>query len=58
MDLVIPDFDFIVISARYNKRLVKMKVYTTNWPIVFFESFNDCSYSVIPTFKREREKER
>ena len=46
--LVRPDFDLIIIAARYEQRLSLVKVNASYWTIVFFESIDKRSHAVVP----------
>ena len=46
---VVPYFDFVIVSSGNNQGLNKMKVDSADGSIVFFESVNDCSDTIIPT---------
>ena len=43
---IIPQFQLEIIAARYEERLVAMKVNSTNWSLVFVELFNQCLFAV------------
>lgn len=45
---VIPNLDFVIISARDEQGLILMKINTTNGTLVFFEFINKSTGSVIP----------
>jgi hypothetical protein len=46
--LVGPDFDLVVIGARYEERLGFVKVNATNWTIVLFKSVYEGAHPVVP----------
>jgi hypothetical protein len=46
--IVVPDFYAIVIASRNKHWLSLVKVDSSNWSIVLFESFNESSHAVIP----------
>lgn len=46
--LIRPDFDFVIISARNEKRLGLVEVNTSDGPVVLFESIYQGSHAVIP----------
>jgi hypothetical protein len=55
-ELVVPNFDFVVIATGNNQRLMEVKVHTTDRSIVFFEPINDCSYTIVPSILRKSSK--
>jgi hypothetical protein len=46
--VVIPNFDLIIVTTGYEHRLSLVKVDTANGAIMFLESINQCSHSVVP----------
>jgi hypothetical protein len=48
LGIVVPNFDSVIISSRYEHRLCLMKVYTSNRAIMFLETINKSSHTVVP----------
>lgn len=46
--LVRPDFDLVIVAARYEEGLCFMKIDAADRAIVLFESIYQCSHPVIP----------
>jgi hypothetical protein len=46
--LVGPDFDLVVVTTRYEKRLRFMEVDASNRPVVFLESIDERAHSIVP----------
>mmetsp|Transcript_61092 Transcript_61092/g.171174 ORF Transcript_61092/g.171174 Transcript_61092/m.171174 type:complete len:225 (+) Transcript_61092:1764-2438(+) len=47
-ELVVPYFDFVIVTAGDNQRLVEVKIHTSNGSFVLFESINHRSNAVVP----------
>jgi hypothetical protein len=43
--LVVPHFDFVVITTRYNQWLNTMEINTANWAIVLVESLEQYTHA-------------
>jgi hypothetical protein len=48
LGVVIPNFDTVIITTRHKHGLCLVKVYTTDWSIVFFKSVQQGSHSIVP----------
>ena len=48
-ELVVPDFDFVVISAGDDEGLVEVKVHAADGTIVFLETIDDGAHAVVPS---------
>lgn len=46
--LIRPDFDFIVVPARDKERLCFVKVDPSDRAVMFFESINEGTHSIVP----------
>lgn len=46
---VVPNLNLVVVTARNNQRLVRMKVNSTYWAFVLFKAINYSSYTVVPS---------
>ena len=46
--LVVPDFDLVVISTRDNQGVGQVKINSTDGSIVLFKSINDSADPIIP----------
>lgn len=46
--LVRPDFDLVIIAARYEERLCFVKVDATDWAIVLLKSIYQRAHPIIP----------
>jgi hypothetical protein len=47
--LVVPDFDFVIVSARYQQGFGQVKVDAADGAVVLFKAVNHGSDSVVPT---------
>ena len=52
--LVRPDLDLVIVTARNKKGLGFVEVNASDGAIVFFESVNQCSHSVVPKLDGRR----
>ena len=50
--LIRPYLDFIIVSARHEQWLSLVKVNAAHWPVMFLESVDQGSHSVIPKLYR------
>lgn len=46
--LVVPDLDLVVIASGHKQGLSRVEIDSSDWTIVFFESVNECSHTVVP----------
>lgn len=46
--LIRPDLDLVVVPSRNKQRLRLMEVNTSYWPVMLFESVNECAHPVVP----------
>jgi hypothetical protein len=55
-ELVVPDFDFVIVTAGDDEWFKKVKVDPADWPFVFFEAVNDGSHAIVPSLLDMRRK--
>ena len=46
--LIGPDFDLVIIPSRDEQRLCLVKVDTSDWPIMFFKTVDQCAHTIVP----------
>lgn len=46
--LVVPYFDFVVISSGYKEGLLVVKADAPDWPIVLIILLEECAHSIVP----------
>lgn len=54
--LIRPDLDLVVVATRDEEGLCLVEVNTTNWSIMFFESIDQCSHTIVPELNGGRVK--
>jgi hypothetical protein len=52
--LVVPNFDLVIVSSADNERLVQVKIHSTDRTVVLFKAINHCAYTIVPTITREK----